>query len=87
MSEAKPPIYWNYRVLHDGEKYWIAEVYYDRSNTPDSYTEPVSGSIQFDRLEDMQTSFRLMSFALDRPVLRVDRSGKLSEDLSFKAGV
>lgn len=81
-----PFAFWNYRIITDGTKYWVGEVYYDRGNKPEAYTDALSGSVEFDRLEDMTTTMRLVSFALDRPVLRVDKDGNIFEDLSVKAG-
>lgn len=65
-------MYWNYRVLHDGTKYWIGEVYYDRTGKPEGYTEPSNDLYDADRLEDLTTTARLVSFALEKPVLKVD---------------
>ena len=65
--------YWNYRMLHDGDKYWIGEVYYDRGGKPHGYTENNSMDIfEWDNLADLRGTYRLVGFALDKPVLKVD---------------
>jgi hypothetical protein len=75
--------YWNYRVLTDGENYWIGEVYYDESGEPDAHTGPLSDPLNYDRFEDLTTTVRLMAFALEKPILRVGQHG-YSVDYSVK---
>lgn len=73
---------WNYRILHDGKRWWIGEVYYDVGMKPVSYTENASALDGWERQEDLVTTHRLVSFALEKPYLRVYEDGRITENLA-----
>ena len=67
---------WNYRVMRtvvdDEVMYGIHEVYYNEKDQPESWTQdPVSPLV--DSEEELKDVLRLMSEALDKPVL--DKKG------------
>ena len=67
--------YWNYRVLTDGKTHWVGEVYYDHSDKPIGFTDPNSGVLEdWESLEELKNTVRLVVLALDKPVLVVDES-------------
>jgi hypothetical protein len=73
---------WNYRILNDGNNWWISEVYYDNEGKPEGYIESAESLSNWSRQEDLVTTHRLMGFALDKPFLRVAADGSLTENLA-----
>lgn len=73
---------WNYRIIQDGERWYIGEVYYDADGKPDGYTETGNSMDGWERQEDLVTTHRLVGFALDKPYLRVNLDGSLTENLA-----
>lgn len=67
---------WNYRIIFNGETYWIGEVYYDHDGRMEAFTD---GRVldDWDRLEDLMTTVTLVAEALKRPVVRVDADDRI----------
>lgn len=63
---------WNYRILYDGDNYWIGEVYYDEADTPYGYTDASKDTLAWDDLSELQGTLDYVAQAKTRPVLRVD---------------
>lgn len=64
---------WNYRILYDDQTYWVGEVYYDRAGKPNAYTgKDAPDLFAWENLGDLIGTYRLVGFALDKPVLKVD---------------
>lgn len=63
--------YWNNRVLHDGNTYWIAEVYYDDTDTPISYTtgDPIG---DWQNYAELANTTNQVASALTKPILKVN---------------
>ena len=72
---------WNYRILHEGDEYWIGEVYYNEDGRPDAYTEWPEQIAEgyFDRAEDIITVVTQLARAIKEPVLRVNSAGIVGE--------
>lgn len=68
---------WDYRVLHDGQKYWVGEVYYE-NDKPESYTGGAAILDFWGTLEDLAATFELAGGAFEKPCLRV-KDGKIVE--------
>lgn len=73
---------WNYRIIQDGERWYIGEVYYAEDGKPEGYTETGDALDGWDRQEDLITTYRLIGQALDKPYLRVAADGSLTERLA-----
>lgn len=69
---------WNYRLVRvAGDWVEMKEVYYEADGSARGYTDTeVSG----DGVEDVRRTLGLMLTALDKPVLRRDKSGKLVDE-------
>jgi hypothetical protein len=63
--------HWNNRVLHDGNTYWIAEVYYDDTDTPISYTtgDPIG---DWQNYAELANTTNHVAKALTQPILKVN---------------
>lgn len=70
--------HWNYRVLRDGDVYFIGEVYYDTEGTPETYCDVDLRDCE-GRLEDLVTTVKLLAFAVDRPYLQIVGDRRLVE--------
>ena len=63
---------WSYRILHDGKRFWVGEVYYDGSGRPESYTDPSVDTLCWDNLEDLRGTIDKIGSDCARPVIQVD---------------
>lgn len=73
-------MFWNNRVLHDGEDYWVGEVHYEEDGTPFAFTGPEYAAVGAwgDFIELSNTVHHVVG-ALDQPVLRVDGDSIIGE--------
>ena len=72
--------YWNYRVLSDSAKAWVGEVYYDSDGKPIAYTDPSIDTLNWESLDELRNTVRLISLALDKRVLLVVDSEIVGEE-------
>lgn len=70
---------WNYRIVNDGRKYWVAEVFYDRNGKYLSHTGPHYNPTSYWETEDeVRGTVEKITAALNKPILTVgpDNAGE-----------
>lgn len=70
--------YWNYRIITNGTRHWVGEVYYDRDDQPIGYTDSESGTLDdWESLEELQNTIQMVALANDKPVVYVDENEQI----------
>jgi len=70
--------YWNYRIITDGKRHWVGEVYYDRADRAVGYMDSESGTLDdWQSLEELENTIRQVGLALDKPVVFVDEDERI----------
>jgi hypothetical protein len=65
--------YWNYRILHDGELFWVGEVYYDDNGIAVGYTDASKDTLRWDdKTELLGAIAKIASDTAKHPVLKVN---------------
>lgn len=62
---------WNYRVLTDGEQWWVAEVYYDKDGNPTGCTDGEGILTEWETEDELHATILHVVEAFAKPVLDV----------------
>lgn len=64
-------MHWNYRVITDGNHWWIGEVYYDEGGEPVGCTEGTGLLTDWDNYDEVHNSVLATVTALTKPVIEI----------------
>lgn len=67
--------HWNYRVITDGNQWWIGEVYYDEGGYPVGCTDGQGLLADWDERVELENSVIGMVNAITKPVIELSPMG------------
>lgn len=71
-------MHWDYRVVQEGNDFFIAEVVYDDAGNT-GWVDNHASRLKWDTYDDLKDTVRLIQQAFDRPLLQVDDDDNLIE--------